>query len=211
MSESLLVVEAREGKGKSVARRLRRGGRVPAVIYGEIKQPLNIEVDAHELELKLREKVSLFNLSVNKEEHPVIIRDIQFHPVNSSVLHVDFLEVKKGRKLTMTVPVHLEGKAEGVGLGGILEELKREVEILVLPKDIPDKIVINIENLQIGDAIRIKDLPAGAYEVQDDPDDVICRVELPRAIEEEEAEEEESEEMAEPEVITSKEKEESEE
>ncbi len=209
MSESLLMAEAREGKGKSVARRIRRAGRVPAVIYGEVKQPLNIAVDAHDLEMKLREKVSLFNISLDGKEHPVIIRDIQFHPVKSNVLHVDFLQVKKGHKITMTVPIKLVGKSEGVKAGGVLEELKREVTIEVLPKDIPDSIVVDISGLQMGDGVQVKDLLAENFEIQDDLEDLVCRVEMPRTIEEEE-EEEEEEEMAEPEVITSKEKEESE-
>ncbi len=209
MSESLLMAEAREGKGKSVARRIRRAGRVPAVIYGEVKQPLNIAVDAHDLEMKLREKVSLFNISLDGKEHPVIIREIQFHPVKSNVLHVDFLQVKKGHKITMTVPIKLVGKSEGVKAGGVLEELKREVTIEVLPKDIPDSIVVDISGLQMGDGVQVKDLLAENFEIQDDLEDLVCRVEMPRTIEEEE-EEEEEEEMAEPEVITSKEKEESE-
>ncbi len=210
MSESLLIAEAREGKGKSVARRIRRAGRVPAVIYGEVKQPLNIAVDAHDLQMKLREKVSLFNISLDGKEHPVIIREIQFHPVKSNVLHVDFLQVKKGHKITMTVPIKLEGKPEGVKAGGNLEELKREVTIEVLPKDIPDSIIVDISGLQIGDGVHVKDLLAENFEIIDDLDDFVCRVEMPRTVEEAGEEEEEEEEIAEPEVITSKEKEESE-
>jgi large subunit ribosomal protein L25 len=210
MSESLLIAEAREGKGKSIARRIRRAGRVPAVIYGEVKQPLNIAVDAHDLEMKLREKVSLFNISLDGKEHPVIVRDIQYHPVKSNVLHIDFLQVKKGHKITMTVPIKLEGKPEGVKAGGILEELKREVTIEVLPKDIPDSIIVDISGLQMGDGVHVRDLLAENFEIQDDLDDFVCRVEMPRTAEETEEEMEEEEEMAEPEVITSKEKEESE-
>ncbi len=210
MSESLLIAESREGKGKSIARRIRRAGRVPAVIYGEVKEPLNIAVDAHDLEMKLREKVSLFNLSLDGKEHPVIVRDIQYHPVKSNVLHVDFLQVKKGHKITMTVPIKLVGKSEGVKAGGILEELKREVTIEVLPKDIPDSIIVDISGLQMGDGVHVKDLLAENFEIQDDLDDFVCRVEMPRTVEETDEEAEEEEEMAEPEVITSKEKEESE-
>jgi len=213
MSEMILNTEIREGSGKAEARRLRRTGRVPAIIYGEIENPTSVSIDAHELNMYLREKHALINLTLDGNNHRVIVRDIQHHPVKGQITHVDFLEVKKGNKISMSIPITFEGESVGVREGGILDKIKQELTISVLPKDIPDEIVVNIENLEIGDTIRVENIEAGSFEISDDLNDVLCRVAHPKAevvVEPEEGEEEE-EEMAEPEVITARDKEESEE
>lgn len=212
MSEMILNAEVRDKSGKADAGRLRRAGRVPAIIYGEIDAPASATIDAHELNMLLREKHAVINLSLGGDVHRVIVRDVQVHPVNGSVQHIDFMEVKKGQKIVMSVPVRFEGTPEGVKLGGMLDIVKHEISISVLPKDIPGEIVANIDALDIGDAIRVSDLASDSIELMDEPNDVLCRVAMPRGPEEEEVEEElEGEEMAEPEVITARDKEESEE
>lgn len=214
MSETILKADIRSTRGKAAAGRTRRGKMVPAIIYGEIETPTSITVDDHALRLLLREKHSLMSISLEGKTHSVIVRDIQYHPVSSNILHIDFMEVKKGTKLTMTIPVAFIGKPEGLNFGGILDEIKHEVTISVLPKDIPDEIVLNVEKLNLGDSLRVEDIEEVNFELMDDPKTVLCRVEIPRAVvEEEEAEEEEitDEESAEPEVITARDKEGSEE
>ena len=213
MSDMILNAEVREKSGKADARRLRRTGRVPAVIYGEIEAPASATIDAHDLNMLLREKHAVIDLSLNGDVHRVIVRDVQYHPVNGNVLHVDFMEVKKGQKIVMSVPVRFEGKPKGVKEGGMLDIVKHEVSISVLPKDIPGEIVVNIDDMAAGDAIRVEDLPIDNIELLDEPNDVLCRVAIPRGPEEEGAEEEEleGEEMAEPEVITARDKEDSDE
>ncbi len=214
MSEMILNTEIREGSGKADAGRLRRAGRIPAIIYGEIENPTSVSIDAHELNIYLREKHALINLSLEGKNHRVVVRDIQYHPVKDSITHIDFLEVKKGTKISMSVPITFEGEPLGIKEGGILDKIKHELTISVLPKDIPDEIVVNIENLEIGDSIRVEDVEIGNFEISDDPNDVLCRVAHPKAevvVEAEEGEEEEEEEMAEPEVITARDKEEPEE
>lgn len=213
MTEAMLAIEQRDEKGTAAARRIRRAGKVPAIIYGEIDEPLRVSLDAHQLHLALKKKQAMLNLSLGKEKHSVVIREIQYHPVDGRVLHVDFLEIKKGQKLTMTIPVQLEGIPNGVKEGGILDVIKHEVEIEVLPKDIPDFILANIEHLQLGDVLRVKDLAVENFEIITEEDSMLCRVEIPRAVEEEEteAEEEFEEEAAEPEVITARDKKEDEE
>ena len=156
----------------------------------------------------------MLNLALGKDEHRVIIREIQYHPVHGTILHIDFMEVKKGQKLTMTIPVQFEGNPHGVKEGGMLDKIRQEVEISVLPKDIPNFIPINVDNLELGDSLRVKDLEVENFEILTEADSILCRVEIPRApVEEEteEAEEEFEEEAAEPEVITAREKDESEE
>ncbi len=213
MSEMILNAEARKDSGKADARRLRRAGKVPAIIYGEIDAPASATIDAHELKMLLREKHAVIDLSLSGDVHQVIVRDVQVHPVNGSVLHIDFMEVKKGQKIVMSVPVRFEGTPNGVKEGGMLDIVRHEVSISVLPKDIPGEIVVNIEDMAIGDAVRVGDLPTDTIELLDELNDVLCRVAIPRAAEEEEteAEELEGEEMAEPEVITARDKEDSDE
>ncbi len=211
MSEAKLVAELREDHGKASARRVRRAGRVPAILYGEVKDPLALSVDAHALEMLMKKTFSTIDIEVGSKSHQVIVRDIQRHPVNDSFMHIDFMQVKKGHKISMMVDVRFEGKPKGIKEGGILDAIKHEVEISVLPKDIPGEIVVNIDDLGIGEALRVKDIKAENFELLDDPEDVLVRVEVPRIETEEETTEEIlEEEAAEPEVITAREKEESE-
>ncbi len=217
MKDSVLVAEKRDTMGKAEARRIRRAGRVPAVIYGEVDAPKTMTVDAHDLDVFLRQGHSVLNIKLEGKEQQAIIREIQRHPVHSNILHVDFLGLKKGHKISLNVPLHFEGKAKGINEGGRFFSLKHEVQIEVLPKDVPDEIMVNIDDLGLNDSLRVKDLEKENVIFLDDPEDIICRVEIPKVVEEptvdEEAELEgvEEEESAEPEVITAKDKEESEE
>ncbi len=209
MSELKLAAATREGVGSSDAGRLRRQGKVPAVLYGEFKKPFHIALDEHDLTLGLREHYSVVNLSIDGKSHRCIVRDVQYHPVTGRILHVDFMGIKANQAIEMEVPVVFEGKPAGVKNGGIFDEIKHAVDILVMPKNIPDVIRVNVDNLEIGDALRLKDLKTDAYEILGDPEDVICRVEAPHGVEEPAAGELEEEEAAEPEVISKgKEKEE---
>lgn len=212
MAETILDVEKREEKGKANVRRLRRTGKVPAIIYGEVEQPLSVSIDAHTFEMMMKESHSIINLKLQGKDQQVIVREIQYHPVRGNVLHVDFMGVKKGQKITLAVDIHYVGKTAGEQEGGIFSTVKQEVNISVLPKDVPDFIEVDISGLEIGGALRVKDVQLENVEFLDDLEDVICRVELPR-VQEEVVEEdiEEEEEEAEPEVITAREKTEEEE
>jgi len=209
MVETILAAEKREDRGKAAARRLRRTGRIPATLYGEIKEPMALSVDAHQMEMLLRKNFSTIDLDFNGKKHQVILRDIQRHPVHDGLIHIDFMQVKKGRKINMSVNVEFVGVPNGVKVGGILDKVKHVVEISVLPKDIPEIITLNIEHLEMGDAIRVKDIPSDNFELLDDPEEVLCRIETPR-VAETPAEEEElglEEAAEEPEVITARDKE----
>ena len=210
MSELKLAAETRDGVGSSVAGRLRRQGKVPAVLYGEFKKPFHIALDEHDLTLGLRGHYSIVNLTIDGKSHRCIVRDVQYHPVTGRIIHVDFMGIKANQAVEMEVPIEFEGKPAGVKSGGIFDEIKHVVNILVMPRNIPDVIRVNVDNLEIGDALRLKDLQNENYEILGDPEDVICRVEAPRGIEEAEEEVAEEEET-EPEVISKgKEKEEEE-
>ena len=210
MSELKLAAETREGVGSSVAGRLRRQGKVPAVLYGEFEKPFHIALDEHDLSLGLRGHYSIVNLTIDGKSYRCIVRDVQYHPVTGRIIHVDFMGIKANQAVEMEVPIEFEGKPAGVKSGGIFDEIKHAVDILVMPRNIPDVIRVNVDNLEIGDALRLKDLQNENYEILGDPEDVICRVEAPRGIEEAEEEVAEEEET-EPEVISKgKEKEEEE-
>ncbi|WP_456406269.1 50S ribosomal protein L25 [Caldithrix abyssi] len=201
MAALKLSAEIREDKGKSAARRYRRQGKIPAILYGEDKEPVHVLVDEHDLGIGLRGHHSVINLVIKGKPHRCIVREVQYHPLTSKVLHVDFLGIQGHDKIEMEVPIKFEGKPEGVRDGGIFNEIKRILDIAVLPENIPDQIVINVDSLKIGDAIRLKDLQSEKYEVLGDPEDVICRVEAPHVAEVEAAEAEEEEEITEPEVM----------
>ncbi len=201
MTALKLSAEKREDTGKSAARKYRRQGKIPAILYGEDKAPVHVVIDEHDLVVGLRGHHSVINLEIDGKPHRAIVREVQYHPVTSKILHVDFLGIQGHDKIQMEVPIRFEGKPEGVRDGGIFDEIKRSLDIEVLPENIPDEIVINVDELKIGDAIRLKDLANDKYDVLGDPEDVICRVEAPRAAEVEEVSAEEEEEAAEPEVL----------
>jgi len=206
MAEERLKVERRSESGKSFARRLRRTGRIPAVLYGEKTDSEKLSLDGHSFELFLKSGHSVLNLEFDDQEKQVIVRETQKHPVTGDVLHVDFYELQKGHKLTLTVSIDFVGTPKAVKEGGILQTIKDELEISVLPKDIPDSIAVDITNLAMGENLRVKDVKVENMEILDDPDDVICRIQIPKTEEEEKLEEEVPEETFEPEVITARDK-----
>jgi len=211
MADLKLNIENRNESGKADARRIRRVGKVPAVIYGEDLETSSLVMDAHAFELIMKEDQSLIELDWEGKKHRAIVRDIQRHPVTGNILHVDFFLVKAGQKVTLSVSLRYEGKPSGVKEGGNFQTVKNELEINVLPKDIPDYIEVEISELEMGQNLRVSDIQAENFEILDDPDEVICRVEVPKVEEEvveEEEEEGEEEESAEPEVITARDKEE---
>ena len=209
MSDVMLKVESRDLKGKSKARKLRYTGMIPAVVYGEGHDTTSVTLNTHAFELFLKGNHSVVELDINGKKERAIVREIQRHPVTGNVLHVDFMLLKTGQKINLYVNLHFMGKSAGVKEGGIFQTIKSEVHISVLPKDIPDFIEVDISGLNLGDSLRIKDIVAENVEFLEDPEDVICGVQAPKMVEEEEAEElEEEEELAEPEVITAREQEE---
>jgi large subunit ribosomal protein L25 len=208
MAEEKLQVEKRSESGTRFVRGLRRTGRIPAVLYGEKTESTKLSLDRHSFELFLKKGHSVLNLQLDDQERQVIVRDTQRHPVSGNILHVDFYELQKGHKLTLSVSIDFVGTPNAIKEGGILQTIKDELEISVLPKDIPDSITVDITNLAMGDNLRVKDVQVENMEILDDPEDVICSIQIPKAEEEEVLELETEEETLEPEVITARDKEE---
>jgi len=152
-------------RGKNEARRLRAGGRVPAVVYGAKKQTLAISVDPKQITRILSSESghnTIFDLQVDSEKSKVMIVDWQFDPLKGKLLHLDLKRIAMDEKIRVTVPIHCIGEAAGVKQqGGILDQVLREVEIECLPADIPSHIDADVSELVFGTVLRVKDLHHG--------------------------------------------------
>ena len=202
-----LKTNIRTSVGNSQARALRRKKQIPAVLYGRGKKTVLLSVYLSELEQALKKSKTgqaLLNLVVqNKETYtkPAIIKELQMHPVGRNILHVDFYEIDMNRKIKIKVPVVTKGKSKGVEQGGILQIIRRELEVLCLPLEIPKSFEIDITDFDIGDSLHVKSIPLkDNIEIPADVDFTVLTIASPKAAEEavpEEVEEEaEAEEAA---------------
>jgi len=205
MTTTAISAELRTERGKGAARQLRMQGRIPAVVYGRGREPTSLSISLTEFERNMigSSSATIVDLSVDGKTFQTLVREVQKHPFRPGVLHVDFLEIQKGVKVTVSVPIHLEGVPEGVRTaGGVLDQSLREIEIEVLPKDIPSSIDLDVTELVVGQSLHVSDLEIAHATILSDERSTVCSVVPPR-VEEEEAEvpEEVVEEGAEPELI----------
>jgi large subunit ribosomal protein L25 len=153
----------RQGGGKNDARRLRKSGLIPAVVYGAGQDSQPIAVDPKQIRRILNSESghnSIFDLTLDGNAAKVMIVDWQFEPIKSSLLHVDLKRIAMDKVLRVSVPIVMKGEAPGVKTqGGVLEQLLREVEIECLPADIPGHIDVDVSKLEFGQVIRVSDLP----------------------------------------------------
>lgn len=187
MASASLSATLRTTVGKGAARKMRTAGTVPAIIYGHGREPLSLAIDTHTLD-KLLEKVSykttVIELDCAGTVAKTLIREIQRHPFKRSILHVDFQELVAGEKVTVKVPLVFVGTPDGVRVGGgILDEVMRELEIVVDPSNIPNHIDVNVVPLTIGHSLHVRDLivPDGV-EVLDHPDQTVVVCAVPKAV-----------------------------
>lgn len=188
MEKITLAVQSRQQKNKGNTRRLRRNGKIPAVIYGS-HEPVTVAVDAYEFGQKFKtiSENIIITLSGADKNYDVLIKDYQEDLLRNRILHLDFYEIDKNRVLRTHVPVHLSGAPIGVKEGGILEHLLHEVEVECLPADLPERIDLDVSGLAIHDSIHIRDLAAlSGVKFVNAPDYVICHV-VTKAAEIEEA------------------------
>lgn len=184
---ALLSANTRSVAGKGAARSLRRGGKVPAVVYGRGRNAESLELDAVALE-RLLTKVRAGNtiLDVTVADRPPIkalIREIQRNPVRpSDILHVDLYEVHADEQIAVEVPLKFVGTAEGVrNSGGVFEAALHQIEIKVLPGDIPEFVEVDVTTLGLGQSRHVSDLVAGKFEIMTDGAVTICLVVTPKA------------------------------
>jgi large subunit ribosomal protein L25 len=186
MEPKRLNIEPREAGNKSAAGRLRRAGRIPAVIYGHTT-PTAISVDAHEFRTAFKRitENTIVQLQLPEGSHEVLVKDYQRDNLTGQVLHIDFYEFKRGVALKTRVPVRLMGNPVGVKEGGILETLLREFDVECLPRDLPEEIVIDISNLILGHSLHVRDAPIPeSIKVLHPLDQVVCLVAHRKAEEE---------------------------
>ncbi len=165
-TEVVVAAETRSesSRGKNEARRLRRAGRIPAVLYGARKSSVAVTLNPREITHILHSESghnTIFDVQVGEERSKVMIVDWQYEPVRGALLHVDLKRIAMDQRLRVKVPILLKGEAEGVKQqGGILEQVLREVELECLPGDIPGHVDVDISHLVFGVVVRVSDLPA---------------------------------------------------
>jgi large subunit ribosomal protein L25 len=179
-----LAVSSRAGEGSRAARRLRRSGRVPGIVYGGGGESVGFDADARELRLALAGSGAVLDLSVDgNTATPVVLKEVQRDPVRGETVHVDLLRVRLDEAIHAIVPLELTGAedAPGVKEGGVLEQITRELNVQALPTAIPESIVQDIGEMQIGDTIALEMLsaPAGVT-LLDDPETVLATLSPPR-------------------------------
>ncbi len=208
MSEGFVVqAEPRQDFGKNSNRRLRRAGRIPAVVYGGGGPAIPVAVDPKAVLRILRSEAghnSIFTLEVNgKAPARVMLRDWQMEPLREDLLHVDMIRVALNTRLRVRVPIQFTGEPQGVKMqGGIFETVLREVEVECLADDIPDHIAMDVSGLAIGKSVRVSELPVSSkVRVLSDAERVVAHVIAPRAEEEKPAAEATEAAPAEPELI----------
>ena len=186
MEPKTLNVQARQGRKKGMAGRLRSSGKIPAVIYGHT-EPTAITVDAREFRSAFKRitENTIVQLLMPEGNHEVIVKDYQKDNLTGEILHIDFYEFERGKALRTRIPVRLIGNPVGVKEGGILEVLLRELEVECLPKDLPEELTLDISELALDRAMHVKDmsLPEGLRPLQS-LDQVVCLVAHRKAEEE---------------------------
>lgn len=189
--DAKITVKSREGKGSAVARRLRRDGWVPGVIYSDGAAARSVSLPKHEFEQILRHHTSehvMIQIQIEGgKEEAVLLKEVQHDAISGGVVHVDLQEVAMDKKLHVEVPIELIGEADGVkNQGGVLDHLLHRIEILCFPADIPESIDVDISALKLGDTLTVKDIPidTSKYTVLVEGDVGVASVSLPKVVEE---------------------------
>lgn len=200
MREIALSAEMRSRTGKGGARTARRDGKIPGVMYGPETEPVSLNVNQRELSSVLRHagRSSIVNLSIGGKESKVLIRELQRDPVTSDVLHVDFHAISMDKPISVSIPISFVGESAGVKIGGIMQTTMRELAISCLPTNIPDKVEVDVSELNIGDSIHVSDITVENVEILAEARRTIVVIAAPTVIKSTTtAEEEEGEEAAE--------------
>jgi large subunit ribosomal protein L25 len=190
MPDVILEAESRSLLGSRNAGRLRREGRLPAVVYGLDTEVQNVTVSARELEHALHSESganTLITLKLDGDDTLALARQIQRHPTRNELVHVDFVRVRRDVAVAAEVPLTIEGEPPGAKEGGILEQLLFTLSVEAMPGNIPTAIVVDVSHLALGDQLRVTDLsiPPGV-DVQHEDDELVAQVSVPRGMEEEE-------------------------
>ena len=174
MSEDFIVhAETRTVQGTGASRRLRRSGRVPAILYGGASEPVQLSIDHNEMLRHLEHEAfysHILSIDVDGKTENAVLKDLQRHPAKAQILHADFMRVVAGQAMRMTVPLHFVGEDTSPGIknsGGVLDRQRNELEIECLPKNLPEYIEVDVSALDINDSIHLEELtlPEGVESV----------------------------------------------
>ena len=209
MEETKLIARKRDLQGSANARRMRKTGTLPGVIYGDGAEAIPVQIETHAFEQLLHHHASetmLVDVEIEGEgSTSVLVKDVQHHPVTSELVHVDMLKVAADKPIRVEIPVDVTGEAAGVKAGGILELIMHTISVECLPGDLVESLEVDVSELEIGTSLCASDVKLGAkLKLLTDPESIIVSVAEPRVEVEPEEEAEEAEEGAEPEVISEK-------
>jgi large subunit ribosomal protein L25 len=169
-----ISAETRQGKGRTESRRLRRLGRVPAIVYGGGQEPSAVTLDRNSLTLQMDLEsfyTSILNLQIDKKSQPVVVKEVQRHPARSTVMHLDFQRVVEDEEITLNVPIHFIGEEIATGVkqqGGVIEHIITDVEISCLPARLPEYLEIDVSALELNQIMHLSDIryPDGVESTQ---------------------------------------------
>ncbi len=171
---------------KGDLKRLRREGRIPAVLYGHKEKTKQISVDHKEFKRvldALKEETVVVNLKVGSKSYACVIKSLQQNPLNEELMHIDFQHIHKKEKIKATVPIHAVGEAPGVEKGGIMDIHLHEVVVRCLPDALPSHIDVDVSNLDLGEAIHLRELTVDNIEYELSLDTTVISILVPRALE----------------------------
>jgi len=157
-----LNVNIREGKGTSSARRIRLKDQIPAILYHSGLDAISLSVDKKELYKALKTGQVIFEVIVKDKNQFVLVKDVQYHPVNDNIMHIDFQKVKEDEKISLEVPLRVIGEAEGVQAGGILVQIVNTITVKCKPTTIPEALIIDVTDLELNSSLSVKDIQLAA-------------------------------------------------
>jgi len=184
MGQVVLSARDRASKGSAEARRLRRTGRIPGVIYGRKGAAISIDLDARDFTngIKGISESTIVKVDVNGKVHEAFVKNTQRDIKDGNILHVDFYEVEGNTLLRANVSLNIQGNPIGVREGGILETPLHDIEVECLPKDLPERLVVDISGLKANQAIHVRDLALGSgVKLISNPDQVVALVKFAKA------------------------------
>lgn len=198
MEQVFIKADTRNATGKGIARKLRREGRIPAVLYGRNVDPVSITVSTKDWEKITRhmKRNVILDMEITGgkgvENRPVMVKEVQKDGLGVNVMHIDFLQVSMERTVEVEVPIHLKGKSKGEILGGIIDIHLRSARVECLPTQIPEEIVIDITELDIGDSVHVSDISLPGVKMMEQGGTAILSV-IPPTVEEKKVVEEAAE------------------
>ena len=180
-----LNVNIREGKGTSSARRIRLKDQIPAILYHSGLDAISLSVDKKELYKALKTGQVIFEVIVKDKNQFVLVKDVQYHPVNDNIMHIDFQKVKEDEKISLEVPLRVIGEAEGVQAGGILVQIVNTITVKCKPTTIPEALIIDVTDLELNSSLSVKDIQLAAdVEILTAEDLAVVSVQEPKKEEE---------------------------